>query len=103
MLAKRDSMVVGFDLCPAKRLALPSHDEATLAQKGDATYDHKTRNEAKFPATYFLSAPTWESKDCKISKLGEPHCKKNRANLGIAQKGGGGLKPLPKLFVAVLQ
>ena len=37
-MARRDSMVVGFDLCPAKTLALPSYDEAMLAQKGDATY-----------------------------------------------------------------
>ena len=40
-LIKRDSMVVGFDLCSTKTLALLSHDEAMLAQKGDATYDHK--------------------------------------------------------------
>ena len=40
-LIKRDSMVVGFDLCSTKTLALLSHDEAMLAQKRDATYDHK--------------------------------------------------------------
>ena len=36
-VARRDSMVVGFDLCPAKTLALLSHDEAMLAPKRDAT------------------------------------------------------------------
>ena len=36
-MARRDSMVVGFDLCPGKSLALLSDDEAMLAQTRDAT------------------------------------------------------------------
>ena len=38
-----------------------------------------------------------------LVSLREAPPKKKRVHLGIAQKGGGGSKRLPKLFLAVLQ